>query len=363
MPARAALRSAILDFIERGEGEFTALALALFSYQRAHNVPFGRYCGSLGVGEVSSWAEIPAVATEVYRHAALFCGPLEEAGHVFRTSGTTSGARGQHFLRELGVYHASARRQIDRWLLPWGARPALMLAPPPAALPDSSLSSMLGWIAAERSGEDATFAWSGGQLDVEAALGWLRARSAAGAPVQVLGTSFALVMLLDALEGSLRLPAGSMVMPTGGTKGRTREISAAELEEALVERLGVARSGVVAEYGMTELGSQCYDPRQVEGAGGPSSGGTRLVAPPWCRVVAVDPVRGEVVPPGEEGLLRFVDLANLDSVAAVQTSDLGRVEVADAAGDRFVLFGRAPGAIPRGCSLTLEEAMGDGAAG
>lgn len=369
MVERRGLRAAILGLIE-GTVSFDVVARELFAWQHATNAPYRRYCDRLGVepSELTDWRAVPAVASDVFRHATLFCGEVSDARHVFRTSGTTSGRRGEHWLRELEVYHASALRQIDRWLLPDGARPALMLAPSPQETPDSSLSSMLGLIAEERSQGDATFAWESGRLDVEGALGWLRARCAAGVPVQVLGTSFAFVHVLDALESSgerLRLPAGSIVMPTGGTKGKTREVHPAEIEDGLVAWLGVARTHVVVEYGMTELGSQFYDPRLAEALGRASRGmasveGTRLVGPPWCRVGAWDALSGRPVEPGEVGLLRFFDASNLDSVFAVQTSDRGRLIEVSEEGDVFELLGRSPTAPPRGCSLTIEEVMGDG---
>jgi len=369
MLERRSLRAAILRLIE-GSGSFAEVALDVFAWQHATNLPYRRYCDRLGHSPdtVVDWREIPAVASDVFRHAALFCGEVSEATHVFRTSGTTSGRRGEHWLRELGVYHTSALRQIDRWLLPDGPRPALMLAPHPSEAPDSSLSSMLGLIGEERARGEVTFAWAQGRLDVEGALAWLSARASAGEPVQVLGTSFAFVHVLDALAERgerLRLPAGSVVMPTGGTKGKTREVHPAEIEDGLVEGLGVARSHVVVEYGMTELGSQFYDPRLGELLAGsptapPAVEGTRLIGPPWCRVGAQDALTGRSVEPGEVGLLRFFDASNLDSVLVVQTSDRGRILHASEQGDVFELIGRSPTAPPRGCSLTIEEVMADG---
>jgi hypothetical protein len=357
------LRRALRAFVMRGEGSFESLALSLFAHQYANNLAFARYANKIKLtpDTVNVWSQVPAVASDVFRHVALFCGNVEEAPFVFRTSGTTHGKRGEHYLRDLTLYHESALTSIDRWLLPRGPMPALMLAPHPSELPDSSLSSMLGLIAEERANGDAFFAWEKGQLDVEGAITWLEQRTLGpdAPPVQVLGTSFAFIHLLDTLESTgvrVTLPPGSIVMPTGGTKGRVREFSAPELEEALIAGLGVERSGVVAEYGMTELGSQCYDPRGVEGLVS-SPEGQLLVAPPWCRVRAWNALENKEAEPGEVGLLRFYDLSNLDSVFVVQTSDRGSLLQASPAGDRFVLLGRAPDALPRGCSLTVEEAM------
>src|SRR5690606_24122576 len=99
-------------------------------------------------------------------------------------------------------------------------------------------------------------------------------------------------------------------------------------------------------YGMTELSSQLYDGRRVEGCAAPGL----FRPPPWMRVVAVDPETHEALPDGREGLARFIDLANVDSALVVQTSDRVRVT-----SDGVALLGRAAGAEPRGCSLTIEE--------
>ena len=362
--SRQALKLALLDFIERGQGRFEALALRLFAYQHRHNPAYRAHCERRGASpdRVARWTEIPTVPTDVFRHVPLFCGQPSEATVVFRTSGTTSGRRGEHHLRSLTVYHASALRAIDTFLLPDGPhRPALMLAPPPEALPDSSLSSMLGLIARERA-PDALFAWNDDGLDLPGALNWLTDASRRDAPVLLLATSFALVKLFDAMPHQrLTLPPGSIMMPTGGTKGRTREVTAAEIEALAEERLGVAADHVVSEYGMTELGSQFYDPRLAEALArkdaSPASDSPRLSGPPWCRVTVHDPLTLAEVPLGEPGLLRFTDLSNLDSVCSVQTSDRGRLLRSTPQGDTLTLLGRQAGARPRGCSLLIEEML------
>ena len=95
---------------------------------------------------------------------------------------------------------------------------------------------------------------------------------------------------------------------------------------------------IVGEYGMSELASQLWAI--------PAGGG--FLPPPWMKVLAVDPWSGEV---SERGLLRFFDLANHQTVMAIETQDVGVV----ASDGRVHLEGRLTGAVPRGCSLTVEE--------
>jgi hypothetical protein len=160
-------------------------------------------------------------------------------------------------------------------------------------------------------------------------------------PVFLASTAFALDALLST-PGEAALTPRSLVMVTGGFKGRRVRLDGAELYRALT-RLGAPR--VVGEYGMTELSSQLWtDPvpaGEVPGA---------FRAPPWMRVYTVDPATGE--PADGEGLLRFVDLCNVDSVVAIETMDVGVVK-----GDRVWLKGRLEGAELRGCSLRAEELL------
>jgi hypothetical protein len=161
--------------------------------------------------------------------------------------------------------------------------------------------------------------------------------------VLLLATAFALKAFLDHMARDrirLVLPAGSRLMETGGFKGRVTEISKPSLYRLCARRLGIRRTHCVGEYGMTELSSQYYSR-----ARGP------FVGPAWLRAVVVDPRDGQECPRGRAGLLKHVDLANLGSVMAVQTEDLGRAEP----GGGFELLGRAKDSQARGCSLTYER--------
>ena len=102
---------------------------------------------------------------------------------------------------------------------------------------------------------------------------------------------------------------------------------------------------IVCEYGMSELSSQAYD-----ATFGPSRFTFHVSRtfrfPPWTRVQIISPESGREVGEGETGLIRVLDLANVYSVMAIQSEDLGI-----RCGDGFTLAGRAVSAEPRGCSL------------
>lgn len=356
------LRAEILDGMRTGaldDDRFDRLARAAFAHQYARNEPYRRFCERRGAApaSVASWEEIPAVPTDAFKAAALVCGDPARAAAVFRTSGTTAGTerRGTHYLLDLRLYHAALGAGFGAHLLPDGARPRfLSLVPAPAGLPDSSLSHMVGELMGTVAGAGSGYFITGSfGIDYEGLAAALRQAEDAGVPVCIPGTAFAFVHWLDeaAARGDrFRLPPGSRLMDTGGFKGRSREVGRAELYGALRERLGVEPAWMVNEYGMTEMGSQFYD--GVAGRARPDPGERLHAGPPWVRTRATDPETLRLLPHGEVGVLRHWDLANLDSVACIQTADLG---VTSPGG--FRVLGRATGAEARGCSLAMDDLL------
>jgi hypothetical protein len=194
------------------------------------------------------------------------------------------------------------------------------------------------------------------QLDFATTLNQLQAAVAAGKPLTLLGTAFSFVHLLDHLAENLlsfELPPGSRVMETGGYKNRSRVLPKAELHALITKRLGVTPDNIICEYGMSELSSQAYTVRndqcpvtRRDQSIYPAAAASHFHFPPWARVQLISPETGREVAEGETGLIRIFDLANVFSVAAIQTEDLGIRR-----GDGFELVGRAQLAEPRGCSL------------
>jgi len=102
---------------------------------------------------------------------------------------------------------------------------------------------------------------------------------------------------------------------------------------------------------MTELSSQFWEATAVD----PGAAAGVYVEPPWARVVPVDPETLRPVREGDVGIARIEDLANVDSVFAVLAQDRVRRVTGG-----FELLGRAPGAAPRGCSISIDEMLGGG---
>jgi len=324
---------------------FDAIALDVFKFQYSHNAPYRAFCDHQGAtpSSIVRWSDIPAVPTTAFKHHAVACFPLAQAVAEFHTSGTTQHQTGRHWFPSLDLYKAALRPQFVAHLLPDNARPHMViLTPPPAHAPHSSLVFMLGELASEFS-LSATFH----DADHDAALEHLSWLGQQPDPVAVLGTAFAFVNLCDHMRGRnnrLSLPAGSRVMETGGFKGRSREVSKPDLYATIADRLGVPSSHIVNEYGMTELSTQFYDLTMRAG-----KQSDRKSIPAWTRILVINPHTGLPAAIGERGLIRVLDLANLWSAACVQTEDFGVLH-----DDGFEIVGRATGAEARGCSLLAE---------
>ena len=330
-----------------GDNEgFEALARDLARFQRDHVEPVRRLFAAAGFevdGAGFSVDAIPALPTEAFKLRRIAAHDAMHDERCFHTSGTTAEARGAHPMRTTATYARAALGWGRHMLFPDRARLRMVsLVASEAKAPESSLSFMLARFA-EALGGDASFHLDG-DLDLEG----LRDRIAgARDPLLVAGTSFAFVHLADSVA-SLPLPPGSRVMQTGGFKGRSREVAASALRQRLAELFGLPLAAVVGEYGMTELSSQLYQPGMRSG-----DDDEGYFPPPWLRVSAVDPETLAPLPRGEIGLGRFVDLANVDGALAILTAD--RLRLRD---DGAVeLFGRQPGASPRGCSLALEPLL------
>lgn len=318
---------------------FSEFAISLFHYQTRFNLPYRRYCESLNGLAPRHWREITAVPTDAFKQAELFVFPTSRAGACFETSGTTGERRGRHYFQETEIYDRVVREtwnQLDGGF----ASPKLLrfaLTPSPASSPHSSLSHMMGVLVGPY--PDRFLIDEAGQFRLDP----LRGALDKGHPVLIMGTALAYLRWMEqAGDSDWELPQGSYCLETGGYKGTSVSYSKEALY-ALFERfLGVPRDHMVNEYGMTELSSQFY----TSGIGRPHWG------PAWTRALVVDPSSQEEVELGGVGYLRIYDLANIASVLAIETQDLAqRTE------EGFLLLGRDPKAIDRGCSRAADEML------
>lgn len=358
-----ALRAILVDLFSRPLNEpldddaFNRIALRVFAYQFERNAPYAAFCRrrERTPDDVTHWTDVPAVPTAAFKEVALVAGAATNAEAVFRTSGTTQGTerRGSHHILDISIYHFALIPNFAACVLPDGAELRMLsLVPPVAEMPDSSLAHMVAVVLDRLGASDSAYcATASHGIDDEKLGRLLRDAEANGEPVCLLGTSFAFVHWLDrlAVRGEhFALPDGSRLMDTGGYKGRSREIEERNLRSVYEDLLGVPASHCVNEYGMTEMCSQFYDSSLRDVVRGRTRERHKLV-PPWVRTRIVDPETLQPLADGQPGLLQHFDLANVGSVMAIQTEDVGvTVETG------FRLMGRDPAATPRGCSIAMD---------
>jgi hypothetical protein len=369
-----ALCERIAAYIDRGDvaddsrQQFDALALAVFAFQFEAIKPYQRLCRGLGrtPDNVASWREIPAVPAVAFKQYSLFAGAPDAIIRTFRSSGTTEPSRSSraHFSRAgLELMNAAIAAGGRSRLFPDGrSTRILVLAPPPEQVPHMIMAHGMARLIQDYGLPGSRFLAGPRGIDFAALWSELDGCQWAGIPVSLLGSSFGFVHFFDWLEREgcrLELPAGSRLLDAGGYKGRSREIGREEFVAWAAQLCGLRPARVINLLGMTELASQIYD-RLTPGAGGVA----RMKLPPhWMRTTVVDPrwhgQRGpEQVGDGELGLLRHVDLANVERPIAIQSEDVGRAVAASVDGELrrgFEILGRARGAEPRGCSLTADD--------
>lgn len=313
-------------------GDLNALALDLFRLHAAYNPVYRGFLQALRIApaSVTSVEAIPFLPIGFFRnHRVLLdgLGPLVS----FTSSGTTGAVTSTHHVPWPALYERSfttsfAQRYGDptQWRV-------LALLPAYLERPGSSLVHMARTLIG-LSDDPA----SGTYLhDREQLAKVLREGEASGRRTLLLGVTFALLDLADEHPMPLR---NTVVMETGGMKGRRPELVREELHAIL--RNAFSLDHVHSEYGMTELLSQAW-----------SSGDGIYRCPPWMRVLARDTNDPFArVAPGRTGGLDVIDLCNIASCPFISTQDLGRVQ----ADGSFEVLGRFDNSDVRGCSLLVE---------
>ena len=306
------------------EQEFRRIALELFRYQSAHCAPYRLYLEIMGINpaEVSEVEQIPFLPIEVFKSQKVYCGPTEPEV-CFTSSATTGMTPSRHYMASLADYEAAFTAAYEQF---YEGMPIYALLPCYLEREGSSLVYMVDRLVGRYGG--------GFFLDDHKAL--IEALNNHPGPKILLGVSYA---LLDLAEEGVTLPSDTIIMETGGMKGRRKELSKSELHATLCKAFGVG--AIHSEYGMAELTSQAY-----------SVGEGVFKAPAWMRVVIRD-VNNPLarVAEGARGGVNIIDLANRYSCAFIQTQDMGRVWP----DGTFALEGRISGADIRGCNLLVQK--------
>lgn len=333
-PSPAPIDPAFLErpFEVRGPEDLNALALDLFRLHAARNPVYRGFLEALRIdpATVTTVEAIPFLPISLFRSQRILLQGLEPR-LSFTSSGTTGAVTSTHHVPWPDLYERSFLTSFaQRYGDPTDLR-VLALLPAYLERPGSSLVHMARTlIEVSRDPLSGTYLYDRGRLAEV-----LRQGEAEGRRTLLLGVTFALLDLADEHPMPLR---HTVVMETGGMKGRRPEMVRAELHDTL--KRAFALEHVHSEYGMTELLSQAW-----------SAGEGIYRCPPWMRVLARDPNDPLTrVANGRTGGLDVIDLCNVGSCPFISTQDLGKVYDDGS----FEVLGRFDHSDLRGCNLLVE---------
>jgi hypothetical protein len=311
--------------------EFEIVALEVFRHQYQHVEVYRDFCNHLRIEikNIKSLKDIPFLPIEFFKTHEVVSGKIKTQ-EIFYSSGTTGMTASKHFVGDLSLYEKSFNLAFTQFYGDPSDWAILALLPSYLERDGSSLIYMVQHLI-ERSGHP-----SGGFYlhDLEALKNNLLDCENKNQKVLLIGVSFA---LLDFVEKySFRLK-NTVVMETGGMKGRRREMIREELHGILKNGFGVDQ--IHSEYGMTELLSQAY-----------SKGNGVFECPPWMRMLIRDPEDPlTLLPSGKTGGINVIDLANINSCSFIATQDLGK----DLGNGQTEILGRFDHSDIRGCNLLV----------
>ena len=310
--------------------EFEAFAINIFHFQYQHNPLYREYINTLGIypDSISRILQIPFLPIQFFKQREVRTTEFKPEA-IFESSGTTKKESSKHFIRELDIYRHSFMRGFESFYGPVRNWCIIGLLPSYLERKNSSLVFMVNELISRSQHAESGFYLQ----DYDRLANTLTNLEKRQQKTLLIGVGFALLDFGQAYPMKLN---HTILMETGGMKGRKAEITRQELHERLKNYFGLEI--IHSEYGMTELLSQAYSKRN--GIFTPVS---------WMRVlVRKDDDPFEVCESGE-GILNIIDLANIYSVSFIATEDTGKI----ASDGSFEIAGRLDHADLRGCSLLL----------
>ncbi len=312
------------------EEAFSDACLSTYLFQFNHNPVYRKWAILTGAepDKVKIPAQIPSLPVSFFKNHKVITTNFEES-FIFESSGTTQQVPSRHYIKDLSIYTTSFRKAFDLFYGDIREYCVLGLLPAYLERKNSSLVRMVDDLI-NLSGHES----SGFYLyDYEKLSQTLQKLESIQQKTLLIGVSFALLDFAAAFPMQLQ---HTIVMETGGMKGRRKELTRTELHEQLKKGLGV--STIHSEYGMTELLSQAY-----------SNGEGLYKCPPWMKVYVRDEEDPLVVKTSGRGILQIIDLANQYSCAFISTEDIGIVYEDGS----FEVLGRMDNSEMRGCGLMI----------
>lgn len=310
------------------EQEFEELALEIFRFQYANNPVYAAYVNSLGKSplQITHINEIPFLPVRFFKTHEIKTTEFSPE-LVFESSGTTGSINSHHLVKDASLYWESFNKafqnfygNISEWCI-------LGLLPSYLERNNSSLVYMVEHLIAQSECEESGFYLD----DFEKLANTLRQLESRRCKTLLIGVTFALLDFAERFPMPLH---HTVIMETGGMKGRKEEMIREEVHQIL--KTAFQLRAIHSEYGMTELLSQAY-----------SKGEGRFYTPAWMKVLVRDEEDPFLVKANGSGIINIIDLANLYSCSFIATDDAGRLN----ADGSFEVLGRVDGSDLRGCSL------------
>jgi len=311
--------------------EFKALSLAVFKHQFKNNKVYRSFCDLLFVhpSSISTIEEIPFLPIQFFKSRKVLSS-LDEIQETFTSSGTTGGSTSKHLVTNINLYKESYLKGFAHFYGNIEEYTVLALLPNYLQRQGSSLVFMVADLI-----EKSKKVESGFYLDnIQELANKLLELNRNGQKILLIGVSFALLDLIEMQQFNLK---NTIIMETGGMKGRRKELVREELHTILQNGFGVTE--IHSEYGMTELLSQGY-----------SKGNGVFETPPWMKILTRDTEDAlSINASGKNGGINVIDLANYNSCSFIATQDLGKVYE----NETFEIIGRFDNSDIRGCNLMV----------
>ena len=309
--------------------KFESIALEVFQYQYQNNKIYKEFCSYLGKRPkaVNRLEDIPFLPIEFFKSKKVISANQSHEV-VFSSSGTTGSTTSKHYVASLDLYQQSYLQGFKHFYGALDEYCILALLPSYLEREGSSLIYMVDDLIRKSGHSDSGF-----YLDEFSSLhSKLQQLDAAGQKTLLIGVTFAMLEFVEKYPLELK---NTIIMETGGMKGRRKEMIRAELHETLALGFGVEK--IHSEYGMTELLSQAY-----------SLGNGIFHTPPWMNILVrdtEDPL--SLQKSGKTGGLNVIDLANMYSCSFIATQDLAKCNTDGS----FEILGRFDNSDIRGCNL------------
>jgi len=307
---------------------FEEMALTLFRFQAEHVPVYRQFLELLHCSPkmVTQLDQIPFLPVSFFKSHQIR--NAANTSTFYFTSSSTGGIPSQHFVPEIKIYEWSFNATFNHFYGPHTELCILGLLPSYLERTGSSLVYMVSQMIQESKYPKSNFFLT----DFKALHQQLIENERQRIPTLLIGVTYALLDFANQFPVPL---SSTMVMETGGMKGRRQEMQRSEIHSVLKQQFELAN--IHSEYGMTELLTQAY-----------SKGNGIFEVPNWMRVFAADLNDARtLLAKDKSGSLNVIDLANIHSCAFIATDDLGIVHQ----NNTFEILGRKDFSDIRGCGL------------